>query len=809
MTTRLRNIGLWLLALAGVAGCGAGSSNSGDPPFLPQLQMSVPTRGETGQAIGFSSSAPTNAGLQFRWDFGDGQVSSDAEPSHTYTRGGEFQVSLTVSNAQNQQQQRSVTITVDRLAHLAGLGCTLPGQRGWCLASAAPIGWRIGHWSFASDQVAWAVGSQGRVARTTDGGISWKASTTLPVPELVFVTAVSAEAATAVGVEVDDTLSLWSTRNAGLDWQRLATPARRSAFGYQLERTAVGQLLTVTLACTVQGGCLYDRYFLQDGGDQWTILPFKRRVFMAGSGTLWRHQNDASPLAGGPRGSLLRSTDLGVTWSSALTFDPELPVPFRLFAERTVVAFEEFGEPDPQSTTADSTRLRVHRSTDDGVTWTQSRAQGLASTPFANTPFGHTPVLQWISGNAQGELLVRWNGILMRSADWGGVWTPVDSPAGLGAMELYDRGGWVVALDPAGASTPWISRDMGATWRAMPALPGGTAAPGLVRAGATQLMVVDDPQGRVWSSAQGVAAWRLMLPSADWAEAWDARSTSASSILPLTIWALSPERVLAQAAGRPLRLSIDGGRTWQAKPVQGADVRWDGLWFANDRVGWLLGVDGALWNSRDGGDTWSLRPNVGKVSAIAARDEQALWGVVGGTVRSSADGGTTWTALGDLPFSISDDRVVLLQRLTEQEAVLMMNDRIAVTRDGGQTWQERPSGINEVLMAMTAVDAKTVWALGLAGAVIRSGDAGATWSRVENLPGAPNQWRAVHFVDALRGWIVGAGGRIVATRDGGTSWQEQLSGTPENLMRIQFLDGRSAIVYGDRGTVLLTGNGGG
>lgn len=46
-----------------------------------------------------TSTAPNGAALTYLWDFGDGTTSTDATPQHTYTREGNFTVSLTATSA--------------------------------------------------------------------------------------------------------------------------------------------------------------------------------------------------------------------------------------------------------------------------------------------------------------------------------------------------------------------------------------------------------------------------------------------------------------------------------------------------------------------------------------------------------------------------------------------------------------------------------------------------------------------------------------------------------------------------------------
>ncbi len=52
-----------------------------------------PESGNVAQSISFNSSCSTNAS-RYKWDFGDGITSTDANPTHTYATAGTYTVKL-------------------------------------------------------------------------------------------------------------------------------------------------------------------------------------------------------------------------------------------------------------------------------------------------------------------------------------------------------------------------------------------------------------------------------------------------------------------------------------------------------------------------------------------------------------------------------------------------------------------------------------------------------------------------------------------------------------------------------------------
>lgn len=65
---------------------------------LPQACFVASQERIAGMPIDFSTSCTLFAN-SYRWDFGDGQSSTEAYPSHTYNKSGDYAVTLTVTNS--------------------------------------------------------------------------------------------------------------------------------------------------------------------------------------------------------------------------------------------------------------------------------------------------------------------------------------------------------------------------------------------------------------------------------------------------------------------------------------------------------------------------------------------------------------------------------------------------------------------------------------------------------------------------------------------------------------------------------------
>ncbi len=92
------------------------NNGGGDVPNVPPTaNANGPYSGTTGVAVSFSSAGSTDSDgsiASYDWDFGDGNTSSAANPSHTYTAAGTFNVTLTVKDNDGATDNDATTMTI-------------------------------------------------------------------------------------------------------------------------------------------------------------------------------------------------------------------------------------------------------------------------------------------------------------------------------------------------------------------------------------------------------------------------------------------------------------------------------------------------------------------------------------------------------------------------------------------------------------------------------------------------------------------------------------------------------------------------
>jgi len=226
--------------------------------------------------------------------------------------------------------------------------------------------------------------------------------------------------------------------------------------------------------------------------------------------------------------------------------------------------------------------------------------------------------------------------------------------------------------------------------------------------------------------------------------------------------------------------SSHSGWFWGSPTPQGESL--NAVEFAGG-VGFAAGEFGTLLRSRDAGHTWEgiatgLTEDLHIIRMLGARTV-----VVAGScaVRRSDDGGNTFRRL---PWTASDTRctsgVAALAFPSAKVGFLALNDGIVLrSGDAGRTWSRRTAvpgsavtsgGSHEQPVEMDFISDTTGYVATDAGDVYRTTDGGNTWSAVL---AEPFPLRTIRFASATVGYAAGNAPFVLKTTDGGASWEEQ------------------------------------
>ncbi|MFO1095267.1 MAG: YCF48-related protein, partial [Planctomycetaceae bacterium] len=211
------------------------------------------------------------------------------------------------------------------------------------------------------------------------------------------------------------------------------------------------------------------------------------------------------------------------------------------------------------------------------------------------------------------------------------------------------------------------------------------------------------------------------------------------------------------------------------------------------RHGWAVGDRGVIWKTDDGGQTWQFCATAVKCSlrSVCFLSDQIGWAVGGdiaefgqiaeGVVLGTTDGGKTWTvvARGGLPFLSHVSFFGLEEGIVAGAANARYPTGVAVTLDGGKSWQPAPGAPSAGWRTAAFVDEKTGALAGQRGRFTTFGG-GSVMERA----GDPFGLRNLQAIDLLpdgRGWMVGDGGLVLTTKAAGAAWTEPPGELPPAL----------------------------
>lgn len=750
-----------------LSGCGGGGSDSAPPvtELPPTVTITSVTSAEVGTAAAFSSNVSgATDGLTFAWAFGDGSTSTAAAPTHAYARGGDYVVTLSVTNQSGVTRSSSSTISAGHYALVQGANCTGASNTGWCWQRPLPTGSAMLDMTFVDAANGWAVGEAGQILKTTDGGATWSGQRSGVSARLTQVRFADLTTGWALG---DNGIAL-KTADGGATWVAQAP-------GLSYPSWYANDGLTVFDGSRAVLRTVNESRSTSDGGVHWINSLISPTVTTA-NGTIWSNESY----------SITKSLDLGATKSTSLSATGSNAAYFQGLSFSDDAHGWVYGTAfDFTSSTYIST---LSRTTDAGASWQQmptpGGGYGIAYLKFTSANVG------WIQNN----------GGVYRTIDAGTSWTALTLPAGVQSYYYY---GSVEAFDDATFWMPYgnggyLTRNGGASWTQLQVDTELYTQPIKLRRIGGALLI--DFGTRVYRSSDDGATWKQVLGQ----EAADKDGSLLAS------WFFDATKGLAYSSSGALISTSDGGRSWTRKAITTAGYGAARLQFASATTGWLLSTGNGVTSisaTTDGGASWLVPLTAADFAGTTDFhfvDDRNGWSVTSsGVVNHSSDGGLSWTAQAKVPYYY-----LLGVRFASADVGVVVggNGTIARTADGGATWTLRASGVLANLRRVKFVDANVGWAVGELGTVLKTTDAGLTWTKVA-VPSFTN-FNDIMFTDAQHGWIVGESGAIVATADGGRNWQLQASGTDKALMSAFFVDPRTGWLVGAGGSVLVTATGG-
>lgn len=267
--------------------------------------------------------------------------------------------------------------------------------------------------------------------------------------------------------------------------------------------------------------------------------------------------------------------------------------------------------------------------------------------------------------------------------------------------------------------------------------------------------------------------------------------------------------------------AVNAQSGWVAARISSGGRDLNAVFFIDAKRGWVGGDEGFLSHTEDAGATWReqrIDTRQRAINDIYFVSKESGFVLAGDTIFSTDDGGQVWREAHRFSAQEFQGAVPELYSLrfngrkrgwvvgSISRGNDIMGSILAITRDGGSTWQQQDARTQQELIHIDFVDDKRGWIVGAGGAILHTNDAGESWAR-QNSQTTVTLYH-VDFRNEKAGLAVGEHGTILATTDGGRMWSKVVAPARGTLLSVEFISEDESWAVGRSGVILRSGDGG-
>ena len=223
----------------------------------------------------------------------------------------------------------------------------------------------------------------------------------------------------------------------------------------------------------------------------------------------------------------------------------------------------------------------------------------------------------------------------------------------------------------------------------------------------------------------------------------------------------------------------DAQLSWKSLP-SGVQYQVNDIVFVSESLAYIAADDGVVLKSMDAGATWKkiILPWDFDLRTIEFFNDTVGFASPGGVILATRNGGESWDSIyvpqGDLAVTYECDMIdstCVACAGGRWQGIQVKLGTVLMSHDQGRTWEDRSSGIGDVIYGIDFVSREIGVAVSARGSVYRTEDAGINWTLIDSTESI--RYEDVDFFDSRRGMIVGTGGNVRVTEDSGKTWMDR------------------------------------
>lgn len=522
---------------------------------------------------------------------------------------------------------------------------------------------------FASTSVGWAVGENGAIVETGDGGLSWATNTSGTANDLDSVHFLDSSNGWAVGESgtirntTDGGATSWTTSTSGTSEDLNGVSFVNSSNGWAVGNSGTilkynGSSWASQDSTTSSNLTAVD---FVDASNGWAVGA--AGTIVKHNGTSWAIQNTpiGSTLLGvsfvdssngwavGELGQILVTSNGGTTWTaqtSGTTNDlygvhfTSSSIGWAVGVTGTILATSNGGTTWTTQASGTSNTLYEAYFQDSGNGW----AVGASGTILHNGPAWaaqtsgtSTDLNDVMAADTDDVWVVGDSGLIRATSNGGASWAAQTSNTAndLAGIHCADTSNcWAVGASGTithtsdGGATAWSTQTSGTANYLHDAFFASTTVGWAV--GGASTIVKTTNGGTNWSS-----------------------QTSPESAPLKEVYCTDTSTCWAAGESGKIIATTNGGTNWSSQTSGTANDLWS-IFFADANNGWAVGASGTILNTTNGGTGWSSQtsPISDRLSAVYFVDSNTGWiSADSGAVLKTNDGGTSWDVINNTQSS--------------------------------------------------------------------------------------------------------------------------------------------------------------